>query len=136
MSTRRSNVAEPAPPPAAFVPAPGSPGPDFLDAAPTGPLALRRSAFAPRAVRPVLPGRCVEKGCVFPAQSGAGGRCVHHQRQQQEPGLYSSQQPSSILVARGRFGPSSIEEIERGERGANREDRRRLTAEREKFLGE
>jgi hypothetical protein len=41
-----------------------------------------------------------------------------------------------MLVVRGRFGPSSIEEVERGERGTNREDRRRLTAEREKFLGE
>ena len=137
MNTRRTNVSElPPTPAAAFIPVPGAPGPELLTRVEKGPLALAPSPFPPRAPRTVLPGRCLEKGCVFPAWPGTGGKCVHHQRQQQEPGLYSSQQPSAMLVARGLFGPASIEEIDRGERRANRQDRRRLTAEREKFLGE
>lgn len=87
------------------------------------------------AVTRILRGRCVEKGCVFPAAPGVEGRCLHHQRQQQEPGLYSSHQPSSALVGRGKFGPPRADEIDpsAGKRGF---DRRRLMAERERFLSE
>ena len=67
---------------------------------------------------------------------GSAGRCIHHQRQQQEPGLYSSQQPSSILVARGKFGPARAEEMESAARRENVKDRRRMMAERERFMGE
>jgi len=89
----------------------------------------------PKAVTLSLRGRCTEKGCVFPAAPGPEGKCLHHQRQQQEPGLYSSHQPSSALMARGKFGPPRAEELEPGaaKRGL---DRRRLMAERERFLNE
>jgi hypothetical protein len=89
----------------------------------------------PKAVTLSLRGRCVEKGCVFPAAPGVEGKCLHHRRQQQEPGLYSSHQPSSALVARGKFGPPRAEELERGA-GKRGIDRRRLMAERERFLSE
>jgi len=88
----------------------------------------------PKAVMPTLPGRCVEKGCVFPAAPGADGRCLNHLRQQQEPALYSSYQPSSALVARGKFGPAKADEGERADKRGI--DRRRLMAERERFLNE
>lgn len=90
----------------------------------------------PRAVMLSMPGRCAEKGCVFPAVPGSGGRCIHHQRQQQEPGLYSSYQPSSALVARGKFGPARIEEGEPGPSRGRGRDRRRMMMEREHFLNE
>ena len=89
----------------------------------------------PKSVTLSLRGRCVEKGCVFPAAPGIEGKCLHHQRQQQEPGLYSSHQPSSALVARGKFGPPRAEDLETGG-GRRGLDRRRLMAERERFLNE
>jgi hypothetical protein len=89
----------------------------------------------PKPVTLNLRGRCVEKGCVFPAAPGVEGRCLHHQRQRQEPGLYSSHQPSSALVGRGKFGPPRAEELEPGV-GKRGLDRRRLMAERERFLNE
>src|SRR5215472_11004480 len=52
----------------------------------------------PKPITLNLRGRCMEKGCVFPAAPGVEGRCLHHQRQRQEPVLYSSNQPSSALV--------------------------------------
>ena len=89
----------------------------------------------PKPVTLRLRGRCVEKGCVFPAVSGPEGKCLHHQRQQYEPGLYSSHQPSSALVGRGKFGPARTEEV--GPAVSRRGlDRRRLMAERERFLNE
>jgi len=137
MSGRPTNLFEPAPPAPALISA--SP-PDPVTAPEVGPLALSPSELPPklkpRAVMLTMPGRCVEKGCVFPAMPVAGGRCVHHQRQQQEPGLYSSRQPSSAVVAQGKFGPPRVEEIEREERGTRVEDRRRMFKERERFLAE
>ena len=137
MRSRRSNLAEAVLPPPAYIP-PSDPSRPALSRTPElGPLGLRPSPdppkLKPRAVILSVPGRSVERGCVFPAIAGSSGRCLHHSRQQQEPGLYSSLQPSSMLVACGRFGPSRTEEAER--RG-DREDRRRLLEEREKFLGE
>jgi hypothetical protein len=119
---------------------PRAPSPNHV-AAPDdpGPLAVPLSPPAkikPRAAMLSIPGRCAEKGCVFPAMPGADGRCIHHRRQQQEPGLYCSRQPSSMLVARGKFGPPRIEEIEREARRGDLEDRRKMVAERERFLGE
>ena len=93
------------------------------------------SKIKPKLVTLRLLDRCVEKGCVFPAAPGPEGKCLHHQRQQHEPGLYSSHQPSSALVGRGKFGPARAEELEPAatRRGL---DRRRLMAERERFLNE
>lgn len=79
-------------------------------------------------------GRCVEKGCVFPAIDGEG-RCRQHQRQWREPGFYSSRQPSSALIEQGRFGGAQLEYF--GEpKGCHAYDRRRLATEREGFLVE
>jgi hypothetical protein len=140
MSRRRTHLAESAPPAPVLMP---DSLPARLTIAPVPglePPSLTPSRLPPkmkpRAVMLSMPGRCVEKGCVFPEVPGAGGKCIHHQRQMQEPGLYSSHQPSSALVARGKFAPSRIEEIERGEGRGDREDRRRMMAERERFLGE
>ena len=137
MRSRRFDLAEATAPPPAFIPS-SDPSPSGLSRTPElGPLGLSPSPdppkLKPRAVILSMPGRCVEKGCVFPAVPGSGGRCLHHSRQQQEPGLYSSLQPSSMLLACGKFGPSRAEVAER--RG-DLEDRRRLVKEREKFLGE
>jgi hypothetical protein len=141
MSSRRTTLRRSESPPPALLPASGPPpGPALVSVPEFGPPPLISSTFPPkmkpRAVMLSMPGRCVERGCVFPAMPGAGGRCMHHQRQQQEPGLYSSQQPSSALVARGKFGPPRIEEIERAEERREHQDRRRLMAEREQFLSE
>lgn len=90
---------------------------------------------APRTALVAAAGRCLEKGCVFPALPGADGRCLHHQRQQREPSLYCSHQPSSALVQRSKFGPARVEDVEPNA-SARGFDRRRLVAERERFLGE
>jgi hypothetical protein len=118
------------PPPTQIVLPLGDLGPPLGQVAQSSPPKLK-----PKSMVLNLRGRCVEKGCVFPAAPGPEGKCLHHQRQQHEPGLYSSHQPSSALVARGKFGPPRAEELEPG--GAKRGlDRRRLMAERERFLNE
>src|ERR1700756_5189785 len=89
----------------------------------------------PQAALIVAAGRCLEKGCVFPALPGADGRCLHHQRQQREPALYCSHQPSFALVERSKFGPPKVEDLEPNA-SARGFDRRRLMAERERFWGE
>ena len=99
------------------------------------PSNLASPKMRPKAVSINLRGRCVEKGCVFPAAPDLEGRCLHHGRQLREPGLYSSHQPSSALVGRGKFGPPRAEEFEPGA-GKRGLDRRRLMAERERFLNE
>lgn len=140
MNSRRTTLSDSPLPPSALVHASRPADREPIAPPELGPLALRAPPLPPklkpRAVILSMPGRCLEKGCVFPVVPGSGGRCIHHQRQQQEPGLYSSQQPSSILVARGKFGPPRLEEMERCERSENLKDRRRMMAERERFLGE
>ncbi|MGH9358241.1 MAG: hypothetical protein ACRD1O_03585 [Terriglobia bacterium] len=100
---------------------------------PAPPQAMNWAATAfPRvAASPSLPpdGRCSEKGCVFPAASGAEGKCLHHHRQAAEPILFSSHQPTRVVLERGRF---AIPERE-VDTSRNR-DRRQLAAIREAFL--
>jgi len=75
--------------------------------------------------------RCSEKGCVFPAAGGGTGRCRQHQRQHCEPALFSSLQPSTLLLDRAKFGlPDSDSEppVSRSS------DRRRLTKLWQAFL--
>ncbi|HEX5481175.1 MAG TPA: hypothetical protein VFZ08_00960 [Terriglobia bacterium] len=72
--------------------------------------------------------RCSEKGCVFPATPGAAGMCLHHYRQTQEPILFSSHQPTRVVLDRGRFGVP--EEVD----ASRAKDRRRLAEIREAFL--
>ncbi len=73
--------------------------------------------------------RCSEKGCVFPAAWGDTGKCLHHHRQQREPGFFHSHQPTMLLLDRAKFGlPDSEPEDSRAQ------DRRRLAALWEAFL--
>lgn len=129
--------------------APGSPRPVVSAGAVQIPLPFQTAAASrpaqvafplppkthPQAALIVAAARCLEKGCVFPALPGADGRCLHHQRQQREPALYRSHQPSFALVERSKFGPPRVEEAEPNAT-ARGFDRRRLMAERERFLGE
>ena len=75
------------------------------------------------------PARCGEKGCIFPALAGKGGKCLHHYREEHEPSMYHSKQPTWAALQQGRFEPR--EELIFGSREA---DRRRFDAERETFL--
>ena len=93
----------------------------------------RRSSSRPPL--PVPSRRCAEKGCVFPVAPGGGDRCLHHRRQEDEPALYSSRQPSSAVVARGKFGPVSAAAI-RDASDLPSHERRRMEAEREDFLSD
>jgi hypothetical protein len=73
--------------------------------------------------------RCSERACVFPARAGAGGRCAQHDRQNREPSLFSSHQPTHVVLERGRFDvPETEIDISRFH------DRRKLAALREAFL--
>ena len=74
--------------------------------------------------------RCREKGCIFPASPGEGGKCVHHYRQEHEPSMYLSKQPTWAALEQNRF-VEPREELVFGSRGA---DRRRFDAERENFF--
>jgi hypothetical protein len=72
--------------------------------------------------------RCSVKGCVFPAASNAR-TCLQHERQLHEPSLFSSRQPSLLLLDHGKFDvPDSASEPSRTH------DRRRLAKIREDFL--
>lgn len=82
---------------------------------------------------PPASARCSEKGCVFPAASGGSGRCLQHERQSREPVLFSSHQPTHVVLERSRFNVPEADT----ETGASRtRDRRRLVALREAFLEE
>lgn len=135
MANAHSSVAAPVAAGPLAVPRSAPPAQILLPLGDVGqPLHSLPPRVKPKPVALTPGGRCVEKGCVFPAAPGPEGKCVHHQRQQHEPGLYCSHQPSSALVARGKFGPPRAEDIEPGSRRGL--DRRRLTAERERFLNE
>ncbi len=74
-------------------------------------------------------GRCSERGCVFPAAGTATGRCRQHERQAREPILFSSHQPTRVVLESGRFDVPEAD----GESLRSR-DRRRMAALREAFL--
>lgn len=96
---------------------------------PTPPLGvLAPPARTPVALQTRAPARCVERGCVFPAQ-GNSCRCLHHERQLREPTLYQSFQPTSAVVDRGKYGVAA-EEID----DSRFRDRKRLASQREAFL--
>lgn len=75
--------------------------------------------------------RCVEKGCVFPVARRGAGKCLHHDRQQREPKLFHSLQPTLLVLARAKFGVRDPE----GE-DTRALDRRRQAMVREAFLEE
>ena len=102
---------------------------------PLSPLAggaSNRAISIPPAKKPVRieARRCAEKGCIYPAGPGESGRCRQHQRQQHEPTLFHSRQPSMILLDCAKFGLPEEEPEDSRFR-----DRRRLAAQREAFLG-
>lgn len=53
--------------------------------------------------------RCREKGCIFPATSPHTGWCEYHERQEFEPSLFRSEQPSTLVLEHAKFGPSDPE---------------------------
>jgi hypothetical protein len=73
--------------------------------------------------------RCAEKGCIFPALGGTG-KCVHHYREEHEPSMYHSKQPTWAALQQGRF----VEPREELNFGSREADRRRIDTERETFL--
>ncbi len=75
--------------------------------------------------------RCSEKGCVFPASSLSGGKCSYHQRQQEEPVLFRSHQPTGLLLDPARMSPSDREYD-----GSRKRDRRRMADLWEQFQTE
>ena len=74
--------------------------------------------------------RCREKGCIFPAVCEESGKCLHHYRQEREPAMYHSKQPTWAAMEQGKFVDLG-NELTFGSREA---DRRRFDAERETFL--
>jgi hypothetical protein len=73
--------------------------------------------------------RCSERGCVFPAAAGTGGRCIQHDRQAREPMLFSSHQPTRVVMERAGFGFDAVEED-----SSKDADQRRLRELRDAFL--
>lgn len=73
--------------------------------------------------------RCSEKGCVFPASTDGSGRCVQHDRQSREPSLFSSFQPTRLVLDRAKFGLPEVEVDT-----SRVKDRRKLADMRQAFL--
>ena len=72
--------------------------------------------------------RCSEKGCVFPASSPGSAKCSYHMRQQEEPALFRSHQPTGLLLDRAIMGPAEKEyDVSR------KRDRRRMAELWERF---
>lgn len=88
--------------------------------APTLQPARQEESFAPR---------CSEKGCVFPASPDGSGRCVQHDRQSREPVLFSSLQPTRMVLDRAKFGLPEVEVDT-----SRAQDRRKLADMRQAFL--
>jgi hypothetical protein len=92
------------------------------DSSPATPKAAESSASAFSAAR------CKEKGCIFPAEFAALGKCIHHHRELTEPDLFCSLQPTLLLLGQAKYGlPESEPDDSRFL------DRRRQAAEREAF---
>lgn len=89
-------------------------------AAPASLSVHREESFAPR---------CSEKGCVFPASPDGSGRCVQHDRHTREPVLFSSFQPTRMVLDRAKFGVAEIEVDT-----SRAQDRRKLAGIRQAFL--
>lgn len=73
--------------------------------------------------------KCSEKSCVFPASPDGSGRCRQHDRQSREPNLFSSFQPTRLVLDRAKFGlPEAEVDTSRVQ------DRRKLADMRQAFL--
>lgn len=73
--------------------------------------------------------RCAVKGCIFPATVHSGSWCTYHERERSEPALFSSQQPSLLLLNRAQFGSADSDEA-----AFRARDRRRQAELWEEFL--
>jgi hypothetical protein len=116
----------PSPVPGSTCGVPAESIPPGLNATPealTGPRPASGSASAARS-----PARCGEKGCVFPAKEDESGLCSYHLKQQLEPALFSSWQPTWLLVNQPAAGFDGSQSA----RGRSR-DRRRLAAQCKAF---
>lgn len=71
--------------------------------------------------------RCAERGCVFPAAGCDSQYCVHHRRQEMEPALFHSRQPTWLIIHRST-GPDGSASL----RGRSH-DRFRLAAQSKAF---
>ncbi len=74
--------------------------------------------------------RCREKGCIFPARAGTGGRCLHHWREENEPAMFLSRQPIRTTVDQAKF----YAPVEPPVFGSRFSDRVRFAKEREAFF--
>jgi hypothetical protein len=92
------------------------------DASPAAPRPAESSA------RPSRAARCNERGCVFPAEPDALGKCIHHQRELTEPDMLCSLQPTLLLLGQAKFGLLDYEPDD-----SRFVDRRRQAAEWEAF---
>lgn len=72
--------------------------------------------------------RCSEKGCVYPAASPTSGKCSYHTRQEKEPTLFRSHQPTGLLL-----DPARMSAAEKEFDGSRKRDRRRMVAIWEQF---
>jgi hypothetical protein len=82
------------------------------------------------AVKNTTSPRCRERGCIFPAFGGAGGKCFHHYREELEPAMFLSKQPTRAALDQGKFLHFDKELLF----GSREADRRRLESEREAFF--
>ena len=72
-------------------------------------------------------GRCAEKGCVYPALRTDSNFCIHHRRQEMEPELYRSWQPTWLVIHRSTSPDGSVGSCRRAH------DRFRLAAQSRAF---
>ena len=76
--------------------------------------------------------RCSVKACVFPVPADGRSECRYHRLLQSEAVLFQSHQPSHLLLL---YAPLDVPEESEEEVDDSREqDRKRLAAEREKFI--
>lgn len=117
---------------------PAGPGLDADDLSPEPPLQLSSIFEPPQEMRGSLlltasplntsqsVPRCAEKGCVFPATRLGSAKCRQHERQDQEPSIFNSQQPSMMLLDQAKFGSPDADYEQREWRAHDRRRRARM----------
>ncbi len=77
--------------------------------------------------------RCDERGCVFPVVAPGKRKCLAHDREEREPKLFGSLQPTVLLLDQAKYG---LPDPETEPDDSRARDRHRQTAEREAFFEE
>jgi len=111
--------------------------PRILPPLPESTPQFAATSAAPQLLRSTLPhhsssevaARCRIKGCIFPAAPHTNGRCLHHYRQENEPTLFHSHQPTLLILEHAKFELPLTHT-----KDFRRSDQRRLAALREAFL--